>query len=250
METITLTAKKRNELGKKTKALRNQGFIPAIIYGYKTNNTPLTVSKKDFHEVFGKAGTSTIVDLKIDQDPIQKVLIHDPQVDPINNEPIHIDFYKVRMDQKIRTEIPLIFTGESIAVKELEGSLVTNKDSVEIECLPGDLIQEIKVDISPLKTFEDAIHVSDLEVPQTVTILNDPEETVALVEEPRSEEELAELEEAVSEDVEAVEVEGKKEEGAEGEEAAPAEEGEVPATAKEGESAPTEESNTPKEENK
>jgi large subunit ribosomal protein L25 len=211
METILLEAKKRSELGKKVKTLRKSGFIPAVIYGYKTNNTPLTITKKDFREAFDKAGTSAIVDLKIDKDPIQKVLIHEPQIDPVSGEPIHIDFYKVRMDQKIKTEIPLVFIGESAAVKELEGSLVTNKDSVEIECLPNDLISEIKVDISPLKTFEDSIHIKDIEIPETISILNDPEETVALVEEPRSEEELAELEEAVSEDIEEVKVEGEEE---------------------------------------
>ena len=227
MKTILLEAKKRKELGKKAKIIRNQGFIPGVIYGYKTNNTPLAVAKNDFRYAFDEAGTSAIVDLRIDNEPIQKVLIHEPQVDPVTNEPIHVDFYKVRMDQKIKTEIPLIFVGEPAAVKELEGSLVTNKDHVEIECLPNDLIQEIKVDISPLKTFEDAIQIKDLEVPETITVLNDQEETIALVEKPRSEEELAELEEAVSEDVEAVEVEGKKKE--EGEEAAAPEGEEAPA---------------------
>jgi large subunit ribosomal protein L25 len=233
MKTILLAAKKRQALGKKVKILRHQGLIPAVVYGYKTNNLPLTIVKKDFRQAFNRAGTSAIVDLAIDKEPIQKVLIHEPQIDPVTNEPIHVDFYKVRMDQKIKTEIPLIFIGESAAVKELEGSLVTNKDHLEIECLPNDLIQEIKVDISSLKTFEDSIQVKDLEVPKTITVLNDPDETVALVEEPRTEEELAELEEAVSEEVEEVEVEGEKEK----------EEAEVPA---EGELPPEETLQTPR----
>lgn len=228
MKTFTLEAKKRIVLGKKTKALRKLGLIPAIIYGYKAKNTPLMVDKRTFKDIYHQSGSSALVDLKIDGEGTHKVLIHEPQTDPVSDEPIHIDFYQVRMDQKIKTEVPLVFIGESKAVKELEGNLLTPKDSIEIECLPNELISEIKVDISLLETFEDSIHVKNLEVPAAITILDDSEATVALVEEPRSEEELAELEKEVAEDVETVEVEGEKKEEVE--------EGEAPleAEAKEG----------------
>jgi len=212
MKTFILEAKKRDVLGKKTKALRKLGLIPAIIYGHKAKNTLLSVDKGTFRDIYHQTGSSALVDLKIDDGETHKVLIHEPQTDPVSGEPIHIDFYQVRMDQKIKTEVPLVFVGESKAVKELEGNFVTPKDSVEIECLPNDLISEIKVDISPLETFEDSIQVKDLRVPDRITILDNPEETVSLVEEPRSEEELAELEEEVAEDVETIEVEGEKKE--------------------------------------
>lgn len=253
MKTFTLEAKKRQILGKKTKALRQQGLVPAIIYGHKTKNTPLIVNKRAFRDIYQQSGSSALVDLKFDGQT-HKVLIHEPQTDPISGEPIHIDFYQVRMDQKIKTEVPLVFIGESKAVKELEGNLVSPKNEVEIECLPNELISEIKVDISALESFEDSIHVKDLKVPEAITILDDPEATVALVEEPRSEEELAELEKEVSEDIEAVEVEGAKEEAEEGKEAEEAEAEEKP---EEGESPPAEskggappEGQPPKKENK
>jgi len=137
-------------------------------------------------------------------------LVHEVQIDPVTMKAIHIDFYKVNMKEKIKTEIPIKKIGESSAVVDLEGILVTNRDEVEVECLPADLIPEIEVDLSALKTFDDVIKVSNLKVPATIEILDDPEEVVFLVQPPRSEEELAELEEKPEEDVEAVEVEGAK----------------------------------------
>jgi len=131
------------------------------------------------------------------------------------------------MKEKIHAEIPLEFIGESNAVINLEGSFISPIDSIEVECLPGDLVPEIKVDISVLDDFEKNIKISDLPIPAGIEVQNEPEEIVAFVQEPRSEEELAELEEAVEENVEDIEVEHKGEEG-EGEAGA---EGETPAEA-------------------
>jgi large subunit ribosomal protein L25 len=142
------------------------------------------------------------------------------------------------MDEKIKTEIPLEFVGESEAVEQLDGSLVTNRDNVEVECLPADLVSEIQVNISELKTFEDSISVKDLAIPQGIEVLTDSEEVIAVVEPPRSEEELAELEEsAAEEEKEAIEQMGAE---AEGEEAESETEGEETGTGKENEK-PTEE---------
>jgi large subunit ribosomal protein L25 len=238
-----LKAISRLVVGKKNKVLRSQGQIPAVIYGHSTKTQTLSVDARQFEKVFSEAGSSALVDLEIDGQSPVKVLTLEPQRDPIRGNPIHIDFYKVRMDEKIKTEIPLEFVGESEAVTQLDGSLVTNRDSVEVECLPADLVSEIQVDISALKTFEDSISVKDLRVSQGIEILTDPEEVIALVEEPRSEEELAELETptAAEEEKEAIEKMGAE---AEAEKA----EGE----AVEGETAPVEgkpESEQPKEEN-
>ena len=122
------------------------------------------------------------------------------------------------MTEKIRTEIPIKLEGDSKAVIELEGNLIQNRGALEIECLPADLIPEIVTDIESLKTFDDKILVSDLKVPENITVLNNPEDVVAQVTPPRSEEELEELEEKVEENVE--EVEAIEEKPAEGEEAA------------------------------
>lgn len=202
-----LSISERVITGKKVKNLRKEGLIPAVMYGHDTEPMAMTVERKAFDKIFNEAGTSALIELKINDKSPVKVLSHEPQIDPVSNQTLHVDFYKVRMDEKIKTEIPLEFIGESEAVTTLDGSLVTNRDSVEVECLPNDLISQIEVDLSALKTFENSITVADLNVPAGIEVLTEPEEVIAIVEEPRSEEELAELEEtsAAEEEAEAIE---------------------------------------------
>jgi large subunit ribosomal protein L25 len=214
-----LKTKIRDITGKKVKQLRSQGLIPAVLYGHGIKPENLSVAKNDFKKIFTEAGTSSLITLEIEGRAPIKVLVHEPQVDPVSDEPIHIDFYKVRMDEKIKTEIPIEFVGESEAVKQLDGSLVTNRDNIEIECLPNDLIPNVEVDISALKTFEDQICVKDIKVPEKIEVLTDKDEVIAFVEPPRSEEELAELETptAAEEEKEAIEQMEAKTEEQEGE---------------------------------
>lgn len=193
---LTLPATTRTVVGKGVRHLRKQGELPIILYGHATEAQPLSVPLKSFRKVYREAGQSSLVEVKIgDKTPI-KALIHDVQLDPVTDEILHADLYKVNMTEKVKTEVPLKFVGEAPAVKELEGNLITQRDYVTIEALPTDLIPEIEVDVSPLQTFEDTIKVADIKakVPSTVTILDEDEEIVALVTPPRSEEELAELE--------------------------------------------------------
>jgi large subunit ribosomal protein L25 len=229
-EKIKLAVKTRTE---KTSALRQEGLIPAIVYGPKTKPIKIAVAANVLDKLYHEAGKSHLIDMEIDGEN-KKVLIYDLQFDPVKDQIIHVDFYAVRMDQEIHTEIPLKLIGESSAVKDLGGSLLNEKDSLEIECLPQDLIDDIEIDISILDNFEKVIKVADLKLPETIKVLDEPDQIIAFVQAPRSEEELAELDEAVEEDVENVEVEekGKIEEGEEGEESA-----EAPAA----EPAPTEE---------
>ncbi len=202
MEKITLNAKKRDLTGKKVSNLRKDGFIPASLYGHDTKPVNLMVDTKEFKKAFDKAGSSTLVDLIVTDGGNQKVLIHDVQFHPVSEVPLHADFYKIKMTEEIETEIPLEFIGESPAVKDLEGNLITNKKEIKIKCLPTDLISELQIDISGLKTFEDKILISDLKLPSGIEILEEPEDTIALVNPPRSEEELATMEEEAAADTE------------------------------------------------
>lgn len=213
MTDFQLQAKTRTENGKKTKAA---GQVPAVIYGNGFDNINIALNEIDFNRMFREAGTSNLIDIKVDGGKSIKTLVHDVQLDPITLKVIHVDFYKVNMKEKIHAEIPLAFIGESRAVIDLDGSLMTSKDAVEVECLPGDLIPEIEVDISVLDDFEKDIRVSDLKVPAGIEIQDDPDEVIAHVEAPRDEAELEALDEEVVEDVSAVEVEtAKPEEGEE-----------------------------------
>jgi large subunit ribosomal protein L25 len=200
-----LNAQRRKILGKKVKNLRNKRKIPSILYGHNIKPIPLSVGYHDFETVYKKAGTSALVSLVIDKDNPKNVLIQDLYIDPITRRYGHIDFYQVKMTEKIEALVPLHFVGEAKAVSELDGVLVKNIDEVEVECLPADLPQGIDVDISVLSDFEKAIHIKDLKIPEGVKVLADPEEVVATCTPPRSEEELKALEEEVVEEAEVVE---------------------------------------------
>jgi len=189
---IELNAKIREKSNLKT--LREKGFIPAVIYGEKEKNISLSINYEEFRRIFKQAGENTIIKLKIG-DKIKNILIHDVAKDPVTDKFIHVDFYQIRMDKIITAEVPLVFEGESPAVKNLDGILIKNITEVEIESLPGDLPHEIKVDISILETFDDSIRVSDLKLPENVKIKTDSEETIVSVNPPRTEEEIKELEE-------------------------------------------------------
>lgn len=232
MADFILHAKPRETTGKKVKGLRGQGLLPAVLFGHGKASSNLQISLKEFENIFEQAGSSNLVKLVIaDGEPVN-VLIQEPQIHPVTDQPLHVDFYRVKMDEKIKTTIPLEFIGIAPAVEQLDGTLVTNKDELSVECLPGDLVDHISVDLSFLKTFEDIIHVKDLKIPTTIAVTDDPEEVVTVVEPPRSEEELAELEKPTAEEeAEAVEKvtaeEEKPAEGEEGETVSPSPEGEA-----------------------
>lgn len=205
MTKINLKSKTRDIVGKGIKRMRKEGLIPAVIYGHKVASQSLWVNFKEFGKVYKEAGESTIVELDIDEKKKVNVLIHDIQKNPITDNISHIDFFQIRMDEKIETEIPLEFTGEAPAVKELGGVLIKTTDAISIKCLPADLPKNIEVDISVLKTFDDNISIADLKISDKVQVLVDLKTIVASVAPPRSDEEMARLDEKVEEDVSKVE---------------------------------------------
>lgn len=214
---LELNAKIRETLGKKVKSLRKQGIIPAALYGAKIKSMLLGIDYNEFEKIYEQAGESTIIKLKVQSQKSKvsesrNVLIYDVNQEPVTDKFIHIDFYQVRMDKLITVEVPLVFEGESPAVETEDGVLIKNITEVEVEALPANLPHEIKVDISTLKTFEDSIHIKDLKIFEEAKILAEPEEVVVSVIPPRSEEELAALEEEVEEKVEEVEKAGEEEE--------------------------------------
>lgn len=218
MEKIKLDAKLREERGKKVNRGRKVGLIPAVTYGKSAEPQSLWVDALDFGRLIKESGESVIINLSIGGKNGYNVLIHELQQSPVSGNISHIDFYQVKMDEKIETEVELVFIGESPAVKELGGVLVKSLDKVEISCLPANLPSSIEVDIANIKTFEDHIYVKDLKIPGEVEVKDDPETVVALVTPPRSEEELSQLEEKVEEDVTKVEGVVKEEPVAEEEE--------------------------------
>lgn len=213
MDNIPLKVNIRKATGKKLSTLRKKGFVPGVVYGKGIDNVLVSVELSRFNEVFKQGGESTLIDLEIEnEDRPRTVLIYDVASDVLKEKPIHVDFYQVRLDEKIKTEVPLAFTGESKAVKELGGTLIKQLHSVEIESLPGEIPHEIQVDVSRLETFDDHLTIGDLKTGTRAEIVGNPEEVVALVVPPRTEKELEELESPPTEEIEKIEGVEKEEE--------------------------------------
>ncbi|MCX6702280.1 MAG: 50S ribosomal protein L25 [Candidatus Wolfebacteria bacterium] len=190
-----ILAQKREIFGKKTKSLRSEGLIPAELYGHGFANEHLSVSAREFAKILKEVGESSVVKLKIEDNGGKSgtdlnVLIHDVQKNSLTDEIMSIDFYEVRMDQKIKTNIPLHFMGEAPAVKEYNGVLIRAIQELEVEALPGDLPQHIEVDLSRLTQIGENIHVKDLTISDKIRVSIDSEAVVATVTEQAKEEEI------------------------------------------------------------
>jgi large subunit ribosomal protein L25 len=171
----------------KPTAIRSAGLIPAEIYGKEFENQHITVSAKEFGKVFAEAGENTIVNLKI-AGKTYPVIINDYQKNAISDKFMSVDFFKVRLDEKITAPVPLEFIGESIAVKDMGGVLVKSMDEVEIEALPSNLPHSIKIDISAIKEIDGSIFIKDIAANENYKFISDPETVIATVTLPEEEE--------------------------------------------------------------
>lgn len=175
----TITAQKRTLFGKKSASLLAQGFIPAEIYGGGVENVHVQIPSREFMKVFAQAGHNEIVTVDVEGKKYP-ALIHDTQGDQFGQGVVHVDFYQVRMDQKLKAEVPLRFVGESPAVK-IGGVLVKAAEEIEVEALPQNLPHAIDVDLSRIAQIHESIHVKDLVVPKDVRIVSDLDMVVATV---------------------------------------------------------------------
>lgn len=224
MEQIPLKAEIRTVLGRKVKALRREGLIPAHVFGHKVETIHVQVQKSDIKEVFEKAGETGIVDLTI-EGKSHPVMIRNLQVHPLSDEIMHVDFYQVNLSEKVTVNVPLEISGESPAVEKKIGLLLTPVTEVEVEALPADLPESIEVDISNLLEIGDEIKVKDLKLDRSkVEVKSDEELIVAQIGELVTKE-MEEVEaEVEAEQAEAEAAEGTKE-GEEGKASADGEEG-------------------------
>lgn len=217
---IELEAQMRTVLGGKVQALRNSGYMPAVLYGKGQEAISLQVPVKDFNKVLKEAGESTLVYVRVGKDTYPTI-IHDVAKDPVKDHVIHADFYKVSLTEKIKTKVPVVFVGESPAVKDLAGIFVRNVNELEVEALPQNLPHEISINISSLKNFGDQIMVKDLDLGSDVKVEAEADSILATVQEPKSQEELeAELAAPTAgvDDVEVIKKEKEEEAPAEAEE--------------------------------
>lgn len=202
---IFLEARRREETGKRLASARKEGWVPAVVYGHGIESRNIYLPEMAFGKVLKAAGESTLVALTIDGDQPVNTLIVETQADPISGKLLHADLFQVRMDEEIETAVPLEFVGDSAAVREAGGILLKALDEIEVRCLPANLPHVIEIDISLLKTFDDQIRIADLKLPKGVEVVGETDTMIAAVEPPRTEAEIASLDEKVEADVTKVE---------------------------------------------
>ncbi|HEX5589449.1 MAG TPA: 50S ribosomal protein L25 [Candidatus Limnocylindrales bacterium] len=185
----SLAAAHRDVTGKEVARLRRSGHLPAVVFGRGLESTNVTVDAHEFELLRRKTGPNSLIDLSVDGKKPAPVLVHGVQLHRVTQRPLHVDLFVVRMTEEMVVDVPLVATGESEAVNTGGGTLLHPTESVKVRALPDHLPQSIVYDITPLATFDDAIHVRDLTVPSDVTLLTDPDEVVAKVLPPRVEEE-------------------------------------------------------------
>jgi large subunit ribosomal protein L25 len=209
MDLQTLKLDRRTVIGKKVKRLRQRGVTPVHIYGADMGPENLQVDDITLNRLLLQVGSNIPVSVEYEGQGDEKVcFVREVQRHPVTEEVIHVDFLRVDVTQTVSAEVPLVLTGSSLAVTEMAGTLLQNVQSLLIEALPMNMPAEVTADISVLVDFDASIPVSDVSVPGNVSVLNDPEDTIARVVPPRLE---TEIEEEEGEEVEGEEGEGDEE---------------------------------------
>jgi large subunit ribosomal protein L25 len=208
MKRLELEASKREVAGKKVRFLRRQGIIPGNIYGHGIDSTAINVDAKSLKHLLAHAGSTDLIHLKLgdSKNPL-RVLVREVQKNSLTDDLLHVEFYQVRMDEKIKADVPIVFVGEAPVLKKVKNSSILHLiDSLPIEALPDDLPHSLEVDLSSLEELDSAIHVKDIRLGDGITLLSDPEQMAVKVIEARKEEVIEVPVEAVApEEAEAVE---------------------------------------------
>jgi large subunit ribosomal protein L25 len=197
MEQIRLMVQKRSVLGKQVRRLRREGWVPAVLYGHGVESLPIQALQGDLGGIVAQASLSRLIALQVgDEEAPRVALIRDVQRDVLTEKILHVDFLQIQMAETLRTTIPLQLIGESPVTEQRGGMLLQGITEVEIECLPGDLVDAIEVDVSALLAIDQELTIADLTIPQGIEVLADPQEMVVRAMWVREEEEEeAEIEE-------------------------------------------------------
>lgn len=202
MSRPTLTARPRDTLGKKVSKLRLGGVLPGVVYGAGRDSQAIELDAHEFELLRRHTGRHVVLDLKVEGDgKPQPVLLHAVQEHPVSRKPLHIDLLVVNLEEERTVDAPIIIVGHSEAIDKLGGVLLHLRDAVIVRAKPDDLPSGIELDITALDSFDAVLHASDLIIPAGVTLVTEVSEPIARVQAPRIEEE-----EAVTEEVEGVEV--------------------------------------------
>ena len=189
MDTKALKAEVRKIEGRKVKNLRLQGVLPANVYGKKVKSVAVQVSLKDFEKVYSEVGETGLVDLEVGKE-VRPVLVHNVQLNPVTDKPVHVDFLQVDLNEKVEAEVPVEISGESPAEKQALGTVVQYINEIQVEALPRDLPEKFVIDVSGLTEVDQAIFVKDIKADRSkVELKGDAEAVVVKVEPPQKIEE-------------------------------------------------------------
>jgi len=187
MEEIVLQASRRSVIGKQVNALRRSGQLPAVLYGRHVDSIPISLDMKEASRALDRISSSALIVIEVDGQR-HYALVRERQRNPILGSFRHIDFQAVSLTEKVRANVSIRLVGESSAVENYFGILVTNMEQLEVECLPRALPEWIEVDVSSLVEIGDAIHVRDLVLAQGVDVLEDPDAIIVVITPPVAEE--------------------------------------------------------------
>src|ERR1700722_16420868 len=183
METFTLEGKIREGRGKgPARQTRLTGMVPAVLYGAKKESISLAVNAKQVARILrSETGHNTIFSVQIAGGTDEKAMLEDWQVDPVSGALLHVDLFRIAMDVRMRVMVPVRTFGEPQGVKLQGGVFETVTREVEIECLPGDIPEEYKVDVTDMMIGKQ-LRAGDLPFdPQKVKLLTDPTRVLAHV---------------------------------------------------------------------
>jgi large subunit ribosomal protein L25 len=190
MEKVVIKATKRDVVGKQVKALRREGKLPAVIYGRHTEPVNINLDAHTASMALAKITSSSLVTIDVDGTEYF-ALVREKQRDYIKNRLLHVDFMAVSLTEKIRARVTVHFVGVSGAVKDYNAVMVHNLESLEVECLPTDLPERIDLDISAMAKPGDGVRVREIQVPDSIRLLDDPDTMVAVATFAKVEEESA-----------------------------------------------------------
>jgi large subunit ribosomal protein L25 len=220
MDKIELKVANREILGKKVKHLRRQGITPVHVFGHGIDSLALQCDTRELERVLSQAGQTRLINLKLAKEKKPRtVVVREFDRDWRKGELVHVDFYQVKMEEKIRLEVPVVLLGEAPALKSKTNMLDHELGTFTVECLPAKIPDSIEVDISSLTELDQAIRVKDITLDKDITVLNSPDLVVAKI----SLRPVEKVEEKVVEEVVAAEAEAEvaEEEAEAAEEAAP-----------------------------
>lgn len=181
--TYSIKAEPRTLLGKKAKRLLRQGLVPGVVFRSNGEATPVQFEERTLGRVLHHAGTTHLIEVELNGERVN-TLLREVDREPITTRIRHVSLWAMAMDTLIETEVPIVLEGESLALKS-GGVLIQPVEKLRVKCLPTRIPEAIHVNLAALESFGDTIHLRDIQLPEDVEVLDDPDLAIASVAPPK-----------------------------------------------------------------